>query len=149
MSATVAGPASVFVQHVRGARGALRPAAHRSALLIGCTAAVALVAWFVPSGIATFPDPDLARLLRGMALIKGCIALAAVAAVLWRFGWPIQRGLAAAYMLGCWVLAGASMMVWQLALIGAAAIGFHVFELGLLFVAWRDHRAERADGIVR
>jgi uncharacterized membrane protein YidH (DUF202 family) len=145
MSAFVANPASVFAQRVRAARGALRPALYRSVLLLGGTAVLALVAWWLPSEAASFPDPDLARLLRGMALIKAGIALAALGAVSWRFGWPIQRGFAAAYMVGCWVLAGASLMVWQLTMVPAAAIGFHGFELGLLFVAWRDHRAERAD----
>ena len=145
MSAFVVNPASAFARRVPAARGALQPALHRSALLLGCVAVLALVATLVPSAAAAFPDPDLARLLRGMALIKGGIALAAIGAVLWRFGWPIGRGCAAAYMLGCWVLAGASLLVWQLTLIPLAAIAFHGFELGLLFVAWRDHRAERAE----
>lgn len=33
-------------------------------------------------------DAELARLLRGMALIKAAIVVAALAALLWRFGQP-------------------------------------------------------------
>jgi hypothetical protein len=50
--------------------------------------------------------------------------------------------MAAAYLAGGSLLAGASMMVWQLTMIPLAAIGFHAVEISLLCVAWRDHRGE-------
>ena len=52
--------------------------------------------------------------------------------------------MAAAYLAGSWLLAGASMMVWQLTLIPVAAIGFHAVEIALLCVAWHDHRGDEA-----
>jgi hypothetical protein len=87
-------------------------------------------------------DPKLGLLLRGMAVIKAMISLAAVAALWWRFGRPIPRLTAAVYLTATWMTAGASMLVWQLWHIGIGALAFHAGELTLLMFAWREHRAE-------
>ena len=66
----------------------------RAALLAGCAAAIGLAAWAGNPADYLQADPALARLLRGMALLKGLIAIAAVGAVFWRFGWRTgQMGL--------------------------------------------------------
>jgi hypothetical protein len=84
-----------------------------------------------------FDDPPLSRLLRGMALIKGAVTIAAIAAVLWRFGWPVSKPAAAAYLLGSWSMVLATLLIWRLSCIPAAAILFHAAVLCMLFVSWR------------
>lgn len=116
----------------------------RVLLLAGCVGSVAAVAWLGEPAHYLAADPELARLLRGMALIKAAIVAVAVAAVLWRFSKPVSPRAAAVYLGGMWLLAAASMMIWQLTLIPAAAIGFHVAELALLWVAWGDRGVMRA-----
>jgi hypothetical protein len=120
------------------------PRGQRTLLLAGCALA-ALVAWVAgdPSSLEA-ADPELAFLLRGMALIKGAIVAAGLAVLWWRFGWPLSHGMAAGYLAGAWLAAGAAMMIWQLTLIAPAALLFHVGEFALLVLAWRDYR-ERAD----
>jgi hypothetical protein len=106
--------------------------------MAGCALSIALAAHLGdPLGIVQ-ADPPLARLLRGMALIKGLIALAIVAAVWWRFGRPISRPVAAAYLAGSWMLAGSTTLVWQLSWIPLAAVVFHVAALSMLLVSWRE-----------
>jgi hypothetical protein len=110
----------------------------RVLLLGGCLASIALAAWVGRAEAYPASDADLARLLRGMALIKGFLALAAVAVLLWRFGHPLSQRMAAAYLVGAWLATGASMMVWQLTLIPLAALTFHLGEITMLLTAWRD-----------
>ena len=74
-----------------------------------------------------------------MAAIKAVIVLAAAAVLFWRFGHPVLQRTAAAYLVGAWLSAGATMLVWQLSFIPLAAVTFHASEFTLLFVAWRDH----------
>jgi energy-converting hydrogenase Eha subunit A len=83
-------------------------------------------------------DPQLAFLLRGMALIKSALVLAAIALLLWRFAHPVSNGFALAYIAGTAVLAAASMLIWQLSFIPLAALAFHVAALAVLLAAWRD-----------
>jgi hypothetical protein len=87
-------------------------------------------------------DPKLGILLRGMAVIKAMISLAAMGTVWWRLGRPIAPAVALVYLVATWMTAGASMLVWQLWHIGIGAVSFHAGELTLLFTAWREHRAE-------
>jgi hypothetical protein len=100
--------------------------------------AIGLAAWVGdPSGYL-HADPALARLLRAMALIKAMIAIAAAGAVFWRLAWPVSKAVAAGYLAGCWVIAGSSMLIWQLSYIVPAAVLFHAAALSLLLVGWRE-----------
>jgi hypothetical protein len=121
----------------------LRPALPRLLLIAGCVLAVAMAAWLGQPQASAGTDPDLLRLLRGMAMIKGFLVLAAVGVLLWRFGHPLSPGMAGAYLVGAWLAAGASMMIWQLTLIPLAALVFHVGEITMLVTAWRDHKSDR------
>jgi hypothetical protein len=113
-------------------------------LLAGCALA-ALVAYVVADPTAMqAADPELALLLRGMALIKAALVAAGLAVLWWRFGWPLSSGLAAGYLAGAWLAAGTAMMIWQLTCIAHAAVLFHVGEVALLVLAWRDYR-DRSD----
>jgi len=110
----------------------------RSALMAGCAIAISLAGYLSESNGFTQADPALARLLRGMALIKGVIALAIAAAVWWRFGRPVFKPVAATYLLGSWILMGSTTLIWQLSVIPLAAILFHASALSMLVVSWRE-----------
>jgi hypothetical protein len=112
-------------------------------LLCGGAVAAVVAGSFVGDPAASLrSDPALSHLLRGMAIIKGALALGAIAALWWRFGRPIEEGTAKAYLCGVWFMAGAAMIVWQLGHVGLGAIAFHTGELTLLAIAWFEHRAE-------
>ena len=75
---------------------------------------------------------------------QGGIALAAVGVLLWRFGHPTPPRMATAYIAGATLIVGASVLIWQLVHIPAAAIAFHAGEFTLLIAAWRDRDGVRA-----
>jgi hypothetical protein len=105
---------------------------------LGIAVAIGIAAWLGdPSGYL-HADPALARLLRGMALIKGIIAIAAVGAVFWRLAWPVSRAVSVTYLVSSWALAGSTMLIWQLSYIVPAALLFHAAALSLLLVSWRE-----------
>lgn len=83
-------------------------------------------------------DPELFRLLRGMAAIKGLLAVLAFAAVWWRLGRDATPRLAATYVGAVWVLALAAGLIWQLTAVAAASGLFHCATILLLVAAWRD-----------
>ncbi len=85
-------------------------------------------------------DPDLTRLLRGMALIKTGLVAGAVVAVLWRLGWPVPLGPGALYGAGAALMAGASVWIWQPTFIAPAAVVFHAGIVALLVAALFDGR---------
>jgi hypothetical protein len=123
---------------VRAAAPASSAAVLRAAVLLGCAAAIGVAVHVGDPAAYLVADPALARLLRCMALIKGLLVVCAVAAVLWRCGWPVSRPVAAAYAGGCWMLAGSTMMIWQLSMIPVSAVLFHAAAFGLLLVGWRE-----------
>jgi hypothetical protein len=110
----------------------------RGGLLSGCAIAIGIAAWMGHPAAYLHADPALARLLRGMALIKGLIASAVVGAVFWRLAWPVSKTTGAAYLLASGVLAGSTMLVWQLTYILPAALLFDVAALSVLLVSWRE-----------
>lgn len=110
----------------------------RIGLLAGCAVAVALAAWAGEPSAYLQADPALARLLRGMALIKGLIATGAVGAVFWRLGWSVSSSAAACYLLSSWALTGATVLIWQLSFILPAALLFHAAALSMLLMSWRE-----------
>ncbi len=121
-----------------GRQPAVLRALLRTLLIVACAVSIGAAAWYGdPSGYLR-TDAALSRLLRGMAAIKGGIAVAAIGAVLWRFGLPLSKGVAIGYLLGCCALAGATMLIWQLTLIPFAALLFHGAALGMLVMGWRD-----------
>jgi hypothetical protein len=110
----------------------------RVVLVSGCVMAIGIAAWLGDPLDYLQADPALGRLLRGMALIKGMIAIAIVGAVFWRLAWPLSRTAGAAYLVSSWALAGSTMLIWQLSYIVPAALLFHVAALSLLLVSWRE-----------
>jgi hypothetical protein len=110
----------------------------RGGLVSGCAIAIGIAAWLGDPSAYFNADPALARLLRGMALIKGMIALAIVCAVFWRLAWPVTKTAGAAYLLSSWAVAASTMLLWQLSYIVPAALLFHVAALFLLWLRWRE-----------
>ena len=109
----------------------------RCGLMVGCAISIAL-AGHLGDSVGFQADPALARLLRGMALIKGVIALAVVAAVWWRVGRPVSKPVATGYLLGSWMLVGSTTLIWQLSWILLAAFLFHASALSMLLISWRE-----------
>jgi hypothetical protein len=110
----------------------------RIGLIVACALSVS-AAWHVGDPTAYLQtDIALAHLLRGMAVIKSTIVLAVMGAVWWRLGWLVSRPVAVVYIAGCAVLAGSTMMIWQLSFIPLAAVVFHGAGLGMLIVGWRE-----------
>ncbi len=144
MSAVISSSSVTRVPPSPALLGLQRPLGFRVALLTGLVAAIVVAAAVSVPPATAAAEPGLALLLRGMALIKAGIALVAVALTLWRFGQPVSSPAALGYLLGVWSMIGASVLIWQLCFIPAAAVIFHVGLFGILLLAWREgHFASR------
>jgi hypothetical protein len=121
----------------------------RVVLVGGAVLAVGIAAVMGDPAAYLHADPGLGALLRGMAVIKAFLTVAAMAALIWRFARPIGYRVAALYLGGAWCMAAASMIVWRLSHIGVGALVFHAGELTLLVVAWQEHRRETLGGRAR
>ena len=144
MSVSMAQPASPPSRAVRRASGMCSPSELRTLLLAGCVVAAAAALWLGEPAAYLAAEPGLVVLLRSMAAIKACIVVAAVGVLLWRLGHAVPGRTAAAYLVGSWLIAGATTLVWQLSFIPLAAVVFHAGELLLLFTAWRDRGADES-----
>ena len=125
----------------------------RTALVVGSVAA-AVVAWLAAAGVAQDAQPELATLLRGMAAIKGLLAVSAAGLAWWRLGQSVSARAAVGYVACTWFLFAATVLIWQLAFILAAAVLFHAAALVGLVVAMREGRETlrskaRADNAIR
>ena len=110
----------------------------RLAFLGACALAAAAATLYAGTGGVQIADPDLAKLLKGMAIIKTVILLAAGAAIWWRLGSPIRPTFAAGYVIfGAMGIAGAAL-VWNTAGLGLAPLLFDGGLLGFLILALRD-----------
>ena len=118
---------------------ASRVAVLRTALVVGSVAA-AVVAWLASSAVGQAGEPELALLLRGMAAIKGLLALSAASLVWWRLGQPVSLHVASTYLVCSAALFFSTVLIWQLAFILAAAALFHAAGLVGLVVAMREGR---------
>jgi hypothetical protein len=131
-------------QGLEGARPAVSSSDRRNALFLrlallgSCALAAAAAALYAGQGGAQSADPDLAKLLKGMAIIKTAILLAVGAAIWWRLGSGIRSGFAAGYIIfGAIGVAGAAL-VWNMAGLGLAPFLFDGGLLGFLMLALRD-----------
>jgi hypothetical protein len=113
------------------------PAILRGLMVAVCIAAAA-IAWRVGDPTAALlVDPELARLLRGMAVLKGLMVAASIVVLAWRFGHPIAPPVAAAYLAGVGLMAASALMIWQLSALLPAAAAFHAGLCVAPIVAWR------------
>jgi hypothetical protein len=111
----------------------------RCALVVGCVALTG-ACWLAASGSSQAADPALAMLLRGMAAIKGLLALSAAGVVWWRLGQPVKMPVAAAYIACTWALFASTALIWQLAFIPLAAVLFHAGGFIGLVIAFHEGR---------
>ena len=122
----------------------------RSTLVILSLAGAAGGAWLGSMAAPFTTEPELARILKAMGLIKASMLAAALAAVLWRFSRPVPSRIAAAYTVGASLAAGASMLIVQLAWIPTAALVFHagagLMILAAFFDGSRRHRTQPRTG---
>ena len=114
----------------------------RLALVAGMAlAALGVVAWArTPAGIAAAAayEADLAAALALMAAVKTGIVGVVTRVLWWRLGWPITAARASAYLACACSMSAATVAVWTLTAVGAAAVAFHAGELGLLVLAASD-----------
>lgn len=110
-------------------------------LLVGGTllALSAVVAVSRPDE-ALLADPELARLIRFMAVVKAAFVVLAAGLAAWRFAWVIATQMAVSYLVGTWMMAAATGLIWQLSAIPLAAVLFHAGGLALLVTAFLDRR---------
>jgi len=125
------------------ARGTIfTPATLRAGMLALMLAA--LLAGFLVTGtgaaqLAIGRDgADLTRLLRFMSVVKGVIAIAGSAAVLWRLGSAISLPRFLAYAVTCAAMAVGPGLIWGMAHVALGALLLHagLFATAVLF--WRD-----------
>jgi hypothetical protein len=110
----------------------------RLAFLGACALAAATATIHAGTGGVQSADPDLAKLLKGMAIIKTVILLAGGTAIWWRLGSPIRPIFAAGYIIfGAAGIAGAAL-VWNMAGLAVAPFLFDGGLLGFLILALRD-----------
>ncbi len=116
-----------------------RPLRLRLALLACCFLAAAGVTFFAStSGSVPNIDPDLAKLVKAMAIIKSVILLSAGAAIWWRLGSAINPALAAGYILLATACTGGAALVWNMTGLAVAPFLFDGGLLGFLILALRD-----------
>ncbi|MDP4022818.1 hypothetical protein Q8W71_09310 [Methylobacterium sp. NEAU 140] len=130
------------------AAGAARPGLARPNLaranparswLTGLTALALLAAGAVAvRAPAVAVDPDLARVIRAMALIKGGFALVALAGAWWRLARPAAAWRTAVYVAGPPLMAAGAVALWSLHGFGVAALGLHLGLFALLAAALTD-----------
>ncbi|MGU3468388.1 hypothetical protein ACLBXO_26410 [Methylobacterium sp. C33D] len=85
-------------------------------------------------------DPDLVRVIRFMALLKGGFALAALAGCFWRLGRP-AGWRSVVYVAGPPLMALGAAGLWSLRDPGLAALGLHLGLFAVLAAALTDREA--------
>jgi hypothetical protein len=83
-------------------------------------------------------DPDLARLLHAMTLLKGVLQLLGLGALAWRFRRPVAPGFGAGYLACAWGASAALGAMWWQAAPLLTAVVLHGAAVVLLVLASRD-----------
>lgn len=115
---------------------AARPA--RVALLVLSTLAIAAGSVAILGGDPARVEPDLARVLRLMAAMKGTFALAAFMACYWRLARPANPWRTAIYVAAPPLMAAGAAGMWSLHHLGVAALGLHAGLFAVLAAALTD-----------
>ncbi len=122
------------------ARAVARTWPSRALLVVICLSAALAAARLGEAGPSATLDAELARLLRGMALLKASIVAAVLLAVAWRLAWPLSFRLATAYALSVAAMAAGCMLVWKLAFLATASVVFHLGLVTLGVASFVDGR---------
>ena len=124
--------------------GGVSPTLRRAGLVAACLLAMVATALAIEPSDLVRSDPDLARLLRGMAIVKSLIVTAAIALGSWRLGFAIRPAVAAGYVGGTVAMAVATVLIWQLSSLPFAAALFHVGLFVFAGIAWWGDRDGQA-----
>ncbi len=114
---------------------------YRAALVAGMLAVAATALLTTDGARVAASEVSFVRMMRAMATIKALLVTIAAAVLWWRFARPVPTLFAIGYLSGAWAMIAATVLIWQLSSIGAAAIVFHTGELSLLLLAWRDNKS--------
>ncbi len=113
----------------------------RGSLVVACAIAV-VACWGLGSPAPHLEsDPELARLLRSMVLLKAAVMVAAFAGLMWRFRWPLSLGLGSGYIAAAALASGSLVPIWNLTHVAVAAVLFHVGAAMLVVGALLDRSA--------
>jgi hypothetical protein len=119
-------------------RMSARPPARRAALTVAVLLAIAVAHLAADDAAsAATADPELARLLRAMALIKASMAAAAAWLADRLLRCPLGPGLAAGLVAAVALMAAAPVLMWHVAHVGTGALLFHAGMIALLVLGWR------------
>ena len=118
------------------ASGRSRPARGVLCLLTAASILGAGIAAARPPGTAV--DPDLVRVIRFMALMKGGFALAAFAGCVWRLARPAGPWRTPIYVVAPPLMAAGAIGLWSLQSLPIAAAGLHLGLLAVLAAALTD-----------
>lgn len=100
--------------------------------------ALAAVGAWVVTAPSRAVDPDLARVIGFMALIKVGLTAVILATCRWRLARPARLWRAVAYVAGPPLMAFGVILLWSLCGLGLGALGFHLGLLGVLAAALTD-----------
>ena len=114
----------------------IRPA--RTILVLATILALLVAGAAALRAPAAIPDPDLARLLRFMAAMKGVFALAAFTACYWRLARPATAWRVAVYVAGPPAMAGGALALFAFQNVALAAAGLHLGLFAVLAAALTD-----------
>lgn len=111
-------------------------------MLAGCVVSAATVHLLAPSVLATTTasDPELARLMQGMAFIKLAFVAAMAGLLVWRFGRPMTPAITLGYLSCIWVVSAATVLIWQSSWLGTASVLFHGAGFAFMVLGLRDDR---------
>lgn len=115
-----------------------RPRPTRLALVLLTLVALLGVGAAVVRAPAAPVDPDLARVIRFMAALKGGFALATLAGCFWRLARPAAAWRTAIYVAGPPAMAAGALALGTLHSPGLAAAALHLGLLGVLAAALTD-----------
>jgi hypothetical protein len=82
--------------------------------------------------------PELTTLMRGMALLKSFLALAALMAVMWRLRGPISAPWLISYVMACAAMAAGPAVIWNMAYVRCGAVLLHGGLAACIVLLWRD-----------
>jgi hypothetical protein len=133
---------SMSLATARGRSGLNSPAAVRAAYLFIVLAVMAV--GLLATGEATtaaavaHDGAALTRLMRFMAALKGLLALAAGAAVLWRLGAAIPLPWFGAYAVATAAMAAGPGLIWGMTHVALGALLLHGGLFATILLLWRD-----------
>lgn len=126
MIAAVAGPAGHRMPHAR------------TVLVLATIAALAAGGLSLAGGEAAARDPDLVRLMRFMAALKGGFALVALAGCFWRLARPAHSWRRLVYVAGPPLMIAGALGLWALRAPVPFALALHLGLFAVLAASLTD-----------